>query len=73
MSEPDYLTTTQAAKIAGCYIGTIALWCKQGSLPHIRPGVDFLVKRADLVTFLKKPRNRPGQYDRSTIKKRKEL
>ncbi len=73
MSDPnELLNTTQAAKIAGVGHGTIWQWCVDGQLPFIRPGVDYLVKRGDLDAFLAQPRKRPGQYDRSKIKKREE-
>ena len=65
------LTTKSAAAIAGVTYGTICKWCADGKLPYIRPGGAFLVYRADLDVFLAKPRKRPGQYDRSKLKKRR--
>lgn len=69
-SPTDLLTTGKAAKIAGVSLGTVWQWCVNGHLPFIRPGGGYLITRHDLDAFLAKPRKRPGQYDRSTIKKR---
>jgi len=68
----DLLTSNQAARIAGVTRGTVNKWCLDGDLPTIRPGLEYLIDRADLVAFLKLPRGRPGQYDRATAEKRRE-
>lgn len=64
------LTVTDAAPLAEVDRSTVALWCKQGKLPAIMPGMQYLIAPADLEAFLAQPRNRPGQYDRATAKKR---
>ncbi len=70
MTQTDLLTTADAATIARVTSGTVWQWCIDGSLPYIRPGNDYLISQRDLDQFLARPRNRPGQYDRSKIKKR---
>ena len=70
MTRNDLLTPTAAAKIARVTPGTVWQWCVDGRLPYIRPGNDYLISPRDLDEFLARPRKRPGQYDRSKIKKR---
>jgi excisionase family DNA binding protein len=66
----DLLSTATAATIACVSQTTIDKWCLDGDLPAIRPGGAYLIKRADLMAFLAKPRKRPGQYDRAKVQKR---
>ena len=66
MTEPDLLTSKQAAEIAGVTRGTVNKWCLDGDLETIRPGVEYLIPRAALLRFLESPRKRPGHYDRTT-------
>ncbi len=74
MPDPnELLSTAKAAEIAGVGLGTIWQWCVDGRLPYIRPGGAYLVTRGDLEAFLATPRKRPGQYDRSKLKKREPL
>lgn len=73
MPDPnELLSTAKAAEIADVGIGTIWQWIVDGQLPYIRPGHAYLVTRRDLDAYLATPRKRPGQYDRSHLKKRGE-
>lgn len=71
MTNKNQLLATQAAAdIAEVTVGTIGKWCRDDGLQHRRPGRSYIIRRGDLEVFLKKPRKRPGQYDRATLKKR---
>lgn len=59
--EPDeYLSTAEAARLAGVAAGTVRRWIREGRLAEHRAGRVVRVRRADLEAFL-----RDGRRDRA--------
>ena len=49
---PDYLTTTEVARLAGTTACTVTRWIKDGRLPAYRFGRRYKVERSDADDFL---------------------
>lgn len=59
MTDAEYITVTQAARLSGLSPGHIAKLLRAGHLPGIKPGHDWLVRKSDVEEYLRQDR-RPG-------------
>jgi excisionase family DNA binding protein len=60
MSEAEYLTVTQAARLSGLSPGHIAKLLRSGQLLGIKPGHDWLVRESAVMDYIRQDR-RPGR------------
>ena len=51
-SAPDYLTTTEVARLVGATPCTVTRWIKGGQLPAYRFGRRYKVERSDAAAFV---------------------
>jgi excisionase family DNA binding protein len=61
MNPSDYLTTRQAAELAGVSLSLIQKSIRRGEIPARRIGRDNLVTAADVTVWKDTPRQRPGR------------
>jgi excisionase family DNA binding protein len=52
----EYLSTADAANLAGVAMGTIRRWIREGKLPPHRAGRELRVRRPDLERLMREPR-----------------
>jgi excisionase family DNA binding protein len=55
----ELLTTQKAAERMGKSVQLVQRLCKDGLLPTIRPGKDYLIYASDVDNYKPKPRGRP--------------
>jgi excisionase family DNA binding protein len=62
--DEEYITVAQASQLSGLSTGHLAHLLREGTIPGIRPGHDWLVKPSAVMAYLKqarKPGPRPGR------------
>ena len=64
MPDEEYITVAQAARLSGLSAGHLSRLLKQGKIPGVRPGHDWLVKPSAVMEYLREGR-RPGRKPRT--------
>jgi excisionase family DNA binding protein len=60
MPDEGYITVAQAAQLSGLTMRHISRLLRDGTIPGIKPGHDWLVKPSALMEYLRQER-RPGR------------
>jgi len=59
LPDEEYITVAQASRLSGLSVSQIAKLLRQGTIPGIKPGHDWLVKPSTVMDYLKRDR-KPG-------------